>query len=77
MLTPSRSHWVTFRYVKFHLPIGFPLSLAGEVFLQDQTILKWMYIPIQDTVVCEQANGRPDVIRQIIYEDEEQEQDLT
>ena len=31
-----------------------------------------MYIPIQDTIVCEQANRRPDVIRQIIYEDEEQ-----
>ena len=34
-----------------------------------------MYIPIQDTVVCKQANRRPDVIPQIIYEDEEQ--DLT
>ena len=32
-----------------------------------------MYIPIQDTIVCEQANRRPDVIRQIIYEEEEQD----
>ena len=31
-----------------------------------------MYIPIQDTIVCEQANRRPDVIQQIVYEDEEQ-----
>ena len=33
-----------------------------------------MYIPIQDTVVCEQANRRPGVNGQIIYEDEEKDQ---
>ena len=35
-----------------------------------------MYIPIQDTIVCEQANKGPDVIRQIVYEDEETGLDL-
>ena len=32
-----------------------------------------IYIPIQDTVVCWQANRRPDVMRQIVYKDEEQD----
>ena len=32
-----------------------------------------MYVSIQDTVVCEQANQRSDIIRQIIYKDEEQD----
>ena len=34
MLMPSHSHRVTFGLIEFHLPIGFPLSLASEVFLQ-------------------------------------------
>ena len=33
-----------------------------------------MYIPIQDTVTCEQTNRRPDVIRPIVYKDEERDQ---
>ena len=39
MLMPSHSHGVTFGHIEFHLPIGFPLSLASEVFLQGQTVL--------------------------------------
>ena len=35
--------------------------------MQDKTVLNRMNVPIQYTVVREQANRRPDVIRQVIY----------
>ena len=38
MLMPSQSHGVAFGHIEFHLPIGFPFSLASEVFLQGQTV---------------------------------------
>ena len=40
MLMPTHSHRVTFGYIKFHSPIKFLLPKAGEIFLQDQTILE-------------------------------------
>ena len=73
MLMLSRSHRVTFGHIELHLPISFPLSKASEVFLQDQTVLNRIYVPIQDTVVREQANRRPDVIWQVIYKNKEQD----
>ena len=54
MLMPSHSHRVTFGTLELHLPIGFLLSYAGEVFLQDKTVLNQMYVSIKDTVVREQ-----------------------
>ena len=71
MLMPSHSHGVTFGNIELHLPIGFPLPYASEVFLQDKTVLNQKYVPIQDTVVPEQANRRPDVVRQVIYKNKE------
>ena len=59
MLMPSHSHRVTIGHIEFNLPIGFPLSQASEVLLQGQTVLNWIYVSIQDTVVREQANRRP------------------
>ena len=73
MLMPSHSHRVTFGHIELHLPIGFPLSLASEVFLQYKTVLNRMNVSIQDTVVHEQANRRPDVIRQVVYKNKEQD----
>ena len=32
-----------------------------------------MYVSIQGTVVREQANRRPDVIRQVVYKNKEQD----
>ena len=32
-----------------------------------------MYVSIQDTVVNEQVNRRPDVIRQVVYKNKEQD----
>ena len=57
----SHSHRVAFGYVKFHLPICFPLSQAVEV-LQNQIVLK----RIQDSVVCEQVNRRPGAHRIVL-----------
>ena len=70
---PSHSYILTLGNIEFHLPIIFPLSWASEVFLQGQSVMKWIYVPIQETVVCGQANGRPDNIRQIVYKDKEQD----
>ena len=53
-----------------------PKLKASEVFLQGQTVLNWIYLPIQDTVVGEQANRRPDVIRQVVYKNKEQDRSL-
>ena len=65
----SHSHGVTLGHIEFHLPISFPLSYASGFFLQGQTVLNWIY----DTVVREQANRRPDVIKQVIYKNKEQD----
>ena len=73
MLMPSHSHRVTFGHIELHLPIGFPLSYASEVFLQYKTVLNRMYVSIQDIVVREQVNRRPDVIRQVVYKNKEQD----
>ena len=35
-----------------------------------------MNVSIQDTVVREQANRRPDVIRQVVYKNKEQDRPL-
>ena len=68
MLMLSRSYRVTFGHNELHLPISFPLSRASEVFLQDKTVLNRINDYIQDTVVNKQANRRPDVIPQVIYQ---------
>ena len=39
MLMQINSQGVTFGHIEFHLPFGFPLSLASEVFLQGKTVL--------------------------------------
>ena len=41
--------------------------------MQDKIVLNGIYVSIQDTVVREQANRRPDVIRQVIYKNKEQD----
>ena len=56
ILMQSLFQRVTLDHIEFHLPISFPLSKASEVFLQGQTVLKWIYVHIQGTVVCKQAN---------------------
>ena len=58
ILMQSHSHRVTSGFIKFHLQISFPLSLASEFFLRDKTVLKRIDVPIQDPVICEQMTGR-------------------
>ena len=57
MLVPSHSHNLTFGHIELHMPIGSHCPLeASEVFMQGQTVLNYIDVPIQDTVVIEQVN---------------------
>ena len=53
-------HRVTFDNIKLHLPIGLPKRKSVKIFLQNKTVLQRMNVPIQDTIVREQANRRLD-----------------
>ena len=48
-------HWTSF-------PFGLPEPKTVKIFLQNETVLQWMNVPIQDTIVRKQANWRLDII---------------
>ena len=47
---PSHSHRVTFGNIEHHLPIGLPEPKTVKIFLQNETVLHWMNVPIQQHV---------------------------
>ena len=64
MLMTSYSHRLTFGHIGFHLPIGFPLSLAASFFriiLRILFTLESMY-DTQLQVKCLNAKGHIDTI---------------
>ena len=60
-VTFGHSMRVTFGNIKLHLPICFPKGKTVKIFLQNKTVLQRMNVPLQDTIVCEQANRRLDI----------------
>ena len=59
---PRHSLRVTFGNIELHLPFGLPEPKTVKIFLQNETVLQGMNVPIQDIIVREQANWRLDII---------------
>ena len=69
MEVPGHPHQITFGNIKFHMPVGLPLSnVVQQVILQILVIYGGFYNSIKHTIIRKEANRWPDIIRKIINE---------